>query len=501
MPDNQQTADIIVVGSGPTGAAAARSVADNWPDARILMIEAGPVISDPPGSHVINMPADQQEAAELASQGPRRGERYAPMTEAEWLQRIAGQPDGAMIRRPGLFAVGRGGLDGTGFPAAHAASNVGGMGAHWFAGCPRPARGERVPFIDAGLMEDALGAAERMMRVGTDQYDGSPVAAVLKSRLSALFDAGRPADRVVQTMPMAMARTAAGLRKTGSDVMLGDLLSQPDRFQLRPETICRHILTSGGRATGIEVVGAARDAVERIEAKSVVVAADALHTPQLLHASGIRPAALGHYLNEHFQVGLMVEMDTVLEIGGAGGVTWVPCVDASFPFSITITEAAPAMLPFGAASRDPSRPIIFISLFAASDLVFENCVTFSDSEKDWRGLPTILPHLAPTSADLERLEEAKAVVARVAAAIGKPLPGFKFIRPPYGSSLHYQGTVRMGESADGRSVCNAESRIWGFDNLYVAGNGVIPTVTATNPTLTSVALAILSGRSIAARHR
>jgi choline dehydrogenase-like flavoprotein len=55
------------------------------------------------------------------------------------------------------------------------------------------------------------------------------------------------------------------------------------------------------------------------------------------------------------------------------------------------------------------------------------------------------------------------------------------------------GTIRMG------SVCDRHSRVWGFDNLYVAGNDVIPTMTAGNPTLTSVALAILGARDIVAR--
>jgi choline dehydrogenase-like flavoprotein len=67
---------------------------------------------------------------------------------------------------------------------------------------------------------------------------------------------------------------------------------------------------------------------------------------------------------------------------------------------------------------------------------------------------------------------------------------------PNGSSLHYQGTMRMGPEDDGNSVCDRHSRVWNTENLYVAGNGVIPTSTACNPTLTSVALAVIGARQV-----
>lgn len=57
----------------------------------------------------------------------------------------------------------------------------------------------------------------------------------------------------------------------------------------------------------------------------------------------------------------------------------------------------------------------------------------------------------------------------------------------------------MGTADDGTTVCDPSSQVWGVPGLHVAGNGVIPTAIACNPTLTSVALAVAGARSIATR--
>jgi choline dehydrogenase-like flavoprotein len=73
--------------------------------------------------------------------------------------------------------------------------------------------------------------------------------------------------------------------------------------------------------------------------------------------------------------------------------------------------------------------------------------------------------------------------------LGEFIAGMPVVMPP-GSSLHYMGTVRMGPADDGTSVCDPDSRVWGMNGLYLAGNGLIPTANACNPTLTSVAFAV-----------
>jgi len=131
------------------------------------------------------------------------------------------------------------------------------------------------------------------------------------------------------------------------------------------------------------------------------------------------------------------------------------------------------------------------------DIRPEDRVVFSDREVDAYGMPRLRIEYALTERDRETVDAAIADQQRGAAALGEEVPGRGPALIPAGSSLHYQGTTRMGEGDDGESVCDPFSRVWGFDNLFVGGNGVIPTATASNPTLTSVALAIRAASAVA----
>ena len=76
----------------------------------------------------------------------------------------------------------------------------------------------------------------------------------------------------------------------------------------------------------------------------------------------------------------------------------------------------------------------------------------------------------------------------LAAQLGRYRAGCKPMWMPFGFA-HMTGTTRMSASDDGTGVTDYAGRVWGFDNLRLATNGLIPTRMAVNPTLTGAALA------------
>jgi choline dehydrogenase-like flavoprotein len=491
--------DVAIVGSGPTGAAYARILSEQAPGTTIAMFEVGPTISDPPGAHVKNIAdPDARARAQAASEGP--GERGAKVANP------GAAKAGVRAARPGTFLLPEGyRFDGEdGLPVAAMSSNVGGMSAHWTGACPRPGGSERIAFLPE--LDELLAEADRLLGVTTDAFDAAPFGAIVRERLASAVDEGRTAETKVQRMPLAAHRRDDGrLVWSGSDVVLGEITRGNPGFHLFDESLVARVLTSGGRASGVEVRNLRSGDTHRVSARYVVVAADALRSPQLLWASGIRPSALGRYLNDQAQVVFAARLRGVETLGADApttglaeysGVSWVPFTD-DVPFHGQIMQLDASPIPL--AEDDPVVPgsIVGLGLFCAKDLRADDRVAFDDDAVDGYGMPAPRIHYRLTPRDHEVIERARAEIVRLGEAIGDPLDSRPFTLP-LGSSLHYQGTTRMGEADDGTSVCGPDSQVWDVAGLFVAGNGVIPTATACNPTLTSVALAVGGARAIVA---
>jgi choline dehydrogenase-like flavoprotein len=519
MPDPSRSTehvDVLIVGSGPAGSTYARTIGDARPDVSILMIEVGPHLPGGLGEHTMNMSDEDRIAAQLLAQGPDAG-----VTRPALSIGLASGGDGTPFIFPGLFPVGEGArVDGEfGLTAACMSSGVGGMGVHWGGSCPRPTGSERISFIDAAELDAAYARAEQLLAVSKHLHDGDELLATLRDVIAAEFDGDAPDAAPVGFMPVAVSHEGGRTRTTGTGRILGDLADRVPGFELRAETLARRIVVDGGVAVGALLEDRSTGEAYEVRARRVVVCADSLRTPQLLFASGVRPPALGHHLNDHLQVSgiVMLRPEYVPDVAPepsetigmpvdtldrvrppAMGSVLVPYVDRvrTMQGQLVPLSRIGFKLPFGEA-MDGVDPKGFgvLAWYGAKDIQYSDAVEFDDSRTDFYGMPAMTIRYTLTDTDQRTLELLRANLRRNAELVGVLLgePAFA----PGGSSLHYQGTVRMGLADDGSSVCDTYCRVWGVEHLYVGGNGVIPTSTAANPTLTNVAIATRAASELA----
>ncbi len=384
--------DVVIVGSGPCGAAYARVLSERAPQATLLTLEVGPQLADPPGGHVKNILDEQaRAAAQRASEGP------APQPDGTPTDTNEGYADEApRMARPGTWLLPAGyrqpGEDG--LPNAAMSSNVGGMGAHWTGACPRPGEGERIAFLDD--LDELLAEGERLLAVDDHAFDDAPFADEVRKRLADHLDAGRAEDRRVAPMPLAVTRHADGrLTWSGSDVVYGDVTRANPRHTLLPEALVTRVLLTDGRGGDVQVAasGSATCRPGRsttVAARYVVVAADSLRTPQLLWASGVRPHALGRYLNDQPQTVFAVRLRDVghaadedvdprgrSSIVAQSGVSWVPYTD-EHPFHGQVMQLDASPVPLAADDVPTPGTIVGLGWFCAKDLQESDRLEFDD---------------------------------------------------------------------------------------------------------------------------
>lgn len=491
--------DLVVVGSGPNGAVAVREFRAAHPTASILMLEGGSPISARRGEHLVEVDAaGMRNSAQRLMRMARQqayvqgavGERGT--SAQEWT-----------VADVGIAPAMHLGNDMREFPGAAMSWNVGGMGVHWTAACPWPYGGEVPPDDGTGSWEADLALGCQLLRVDASGYAGNPFSGPIIAALQRALPVTDP-TRAAQAMPMAGPTDSAGrLHRTGPLDILPILDDGSDpAFTLRTGALCTRVVQSGGQVRGVVVRDIQTGVETEYGAGAVLIAADALRTPQLLWASGIRPAALGLRLNEHASIDGRVQVDAA-RLGDAGlsllvhptgepfvGAYWVPSNGPDQPAHGQIMETI----------DEHEGHHLRMGWYVATQVRPENRLEFSDTESDLLGMPRITAHFGYSDADLEGIQLARVIQARAVASIGDIEEPTGTLWPA-GASLHYTGTVRMGATDDGTSVCDLQGAVWGVQGVYVAGNGVIPTALTCNSTLTSVALTVRTARAVADRIR
>jgi choline dehydrogenase-like flavoprotein len=139
------------------------------------------------------------------------------------------------------------------------------------------------------------------------------------------------------------------------------------------------------------------------------------------------------------------------------------------------------------------------SMYCRTEVRIENQLRFSDSHSDLLQMPRIEIDFSYNERDLAAIDQMRAVQTMLGQGVGEfdPARNSALLEP--GSSLHFTGTVRMGTSPDGTSVCDPNGAVWGVDGLYVAGCGTIPTSISCNTTMTGMALTARVARGIIGR--
>ena len=490
------TTQILVVGSGAIGSVFARLLVEAG--CQVMMIDAGPALSDPPGDHLRN--------SRLYGRSPDDFARIVdsllrPVPIASGLNRaaIGGQNPKWRMRDP--------------LGTAASVYAVGGMLTVWSCVIPRPRGTQLLDLIPPAELDELYSVAESALGHDPRLTGRAPVDLVLSEHLE-------EAGYRVEPLPLAAAvdPEAHVVRYTGAAQVLGEARHS---IELLPQHLCRELRWKR-RGDGAVVEAAIATDLRRgrdvtIVADSVVVACNALLTPQLLFASGIwrdRLPALGRFLTEHPKLFGVVRMAHGLAekvaarttdlIRPADQAADVPAPALTIPTDVGAgrpwhTQITRDPIPAGVPSQTVGpHELVQLRWFAPCQPSRGNEVRFSGSRRDEFGMPRPTFDFSLSPGDQRVVAVMRDDWADVARHLGGFMPEFGGRTRPLGNSLHAAGTSRIG-IGPATSVCDLDSRVWGFENLYLGGNGMIPNSHAVNPTLTAAALAVRAARALASR--
>ena len=408
-------------------------------------------------------------------------------------------------------------------PAAAVSYGVGGMFTHWTCNTPRHhPELERIGFISGAEWDALYTKAESLLDVHTDVFSRSLRHQAVKSALQSHY--GERAD--IRDLPVAGHRRRDNdefVHWTGSDTVLGPLIDPRQhlggRFGILPHHRAKSLRVEGGQVKHAVVDDLMRWEHVEIRANVFVVCGGSIPTCQLLWNSDIRPNALGRYLTEHPMTFCQIVMRReIIErdrhsrarrgkprrsraLSGSGSRSDArPAADGLDPPSsgrpwhcqVHRDSFSYGMLP----GDIDDRIIVDLRWFGMVNPNENNRVTFEPDINDKFGMPQPTFEYSLDEDDRSRAHLMFEDMVEAAGALGGILPSSPAQFLPAGQSLHIMGVHRMGGANDGASVTDAYSQVWGFDNLYLGGNGMIPTRTAVNPTLTSCALAIRAAEKI-----
>ncbi|KAL6304157.1 putative pyranose oxidase [Sparassis latifolia] len=542
--------DVFIAGSGPIGATYARLLVDAGYN--VVMVEIGDQDTRIPGAHKKNEIKYQKDVDSFSTgvlrtyivQGALSpvsvppSNSVIPTLDPEAWTPFVKDPTKAFVfngQNPkqknynnlGAEAVTRG---------------VGGMSTHWTCATPEFLKGLERPVIFKDPTADEVewrrlyDSAKALIGTSEKEYDNSIRHQLVLHTLQEHYK-----DRGVKALPLACHRIAQGspyvVWHAANDVY-GDMFTKPEKqnsqekkrgyFKLLTNTRCTrlHYQEEVAPFTISITFREVKDLLEShqsgdfsygILAKTFVIAAgSALLSFQILANSGFggrekqrlgEPIPnIGYRITEQPMAFCQIVLKkNHADKHGEFDPVPIPFDDPEPQVTIPTSKERPwhAQIHRDAFSYgevgikvDP-RLVVDLRFFGMQAGVPGNRIYFDDKVTDAYGMPQPTFEYHPTEEYAKDTHRMMNDMTDVASTLGGYLPGSypQFMTP--GLALHLGGTTRLGQGSEiNESVANYNSQVWKFTNLYVAGNGVIPTAFAANPTLTSMCLAIRSAYKI-----
>jgi choline dehydrogenase-like flavoprotein len=277
------------------------------------------------------------------------------------------------------------------------------------------------------------------------------------------------------------------------------------RCEILTNTVARRIDVDGsGKVTAVHA--SSLDGAEySISASNYVIAAHAIESARLLLLSNVGNHAdqVGRHLAEHWYIeglGLNSDRDYPSRIG------FSTLESSHFYDGKDRVERGAINLEFGSVA-DPLDDVLDQNIWGQklADLDCTNFgrriglaaeleqqpnpnsrVTLDPNVKDRFGDPAPHIHFAFTDTDRKTQRRAHEIIGTILEARG--LTDIK-VTDRLIRAHHHIGTCRMSDDPD-KGVVDRNCRVYGTNNLYLAGSSVFPTCGATQPTLTIAALAL-----------
>lgn len=478
MPDERR---VVVIGSGPAGAAAARELARNG--IPVTMLETG----------------TRFQGGLLVRLGGRSYYRRTPPLGEDAGHSISGDPR----------------------TLCYAKFAPGGLSNNWTGGVPRFApedftEGERlheryrwpVTYPD---LASYYGKVEQYLRVTGDPHDvpqlpgghvtyrtAIPADWEAVRRSASKFGQGLTTYPLAGGPPNLLVRRGTAFNSYTSVVrpLLG---LRGFRLQTGAHALQLEWSAAKGKVDGVLYFDRLSRSIERIRASAVVVACGPLGTTKLLHNSvssafphglGNSEGVLGHFLHDHPREWWSFQISRPLSLlAPAAYLTRLP-YDSSPSLLATSWTLGTASLEDNIRSRFGLKGTMIGVQVIGTMIPSHACTAMpSATRKDEFGLPALDVCIRYSDAEVDNVVRSRQHLLNVmqdagyAATLGEVTPT---LYP--GTIAHYGGSARM--HADRRyGVVDAWNRVYDAPNVLVCDAACFTTAAEKNPTVTVMAIA------------